>query len=237
MKELSHPHDRLFKALVSHPETAGVLLREYLPKEIIVLLTPDDPEPVPGSFVSQELQPYYSDMLFRSKTLSGRNLFFYTLVEHKSYPDRKVGWQLFLGCNRFMEQYEQENPKWTLMPAIISALMEAPELLIQIMTYIFTTFQHLDQNVVQGILVQVCPQEATKMMSIFAREIIEQHKHTWLQEGEQRGKAELLLDQLQERFGLIPETIHKQVISATLEDINAWARKIFKADSLQKVFQ
>ncbi|MBF0440005.1 MAG: hypothetical protein HQL93_12920, partial [Magnetococcales bacterium] len=70
-------------------------------------------------------------------------------------------------------------------------------------------------------------------MSVFAREIVEQHKHTWLQEG----KAEILLELLQERFGLIPETIHKQVVSAKLEDINAWARKIFKADSLQAVFQ
>ena len=56
-------------------------------------------------------------------------------------------------------------------------------------------------------------------------------------EGKAEGKAEILLELLQERFGLVPETIHKQVISAKLEDINAWARKIFKADSLQAVFQ
>ncbi|NGZ07212.1 MAG: Rpn family recombination-promoting nuclease/putative transposase, partial [Magnetococcales bacterium] len=44
MTDLAQPHDRLFKALVSHPETAGALLREYLPKEIVELLAPDDPE-------------------------------------------------------------------------------------------------------------------------------------------------------------------------------------------------
>ncbi|MBF0615054.1 MAG: Rpn family recombination-promoting nuclease/putative transposase, partial [Magnetococcales bacterium] len=84
MTDLSQPHDRLFKALVSHPETAGALLREYLPKEIVELLAPDDPELMPGSFVSQELQPYYSDRLFRAKTTSGKALCFYTLMEHKS---------------------------------------------------------------------------------------------------------------------------------------------------------
>ncbi|MBF0439535.1 MAG: Rpn family recombination-promoting nuclease/putative transposase, partial [Magnetococcales bacterium] len=70
---------------MSNPETAGALLREYLPKEIVALLSPEYPELIPGSFVSQELRPYYSDRLFRTKTLSGKSLFFYTLMEHKSY--------------------------------------------------------------------------------------------------------------------------------------------------------
>ncbi|MBF0427399.1 MAG: DUF4351 domain-containing protein, partial [Magnetococcales bacterium] len=56
------------------------------------------------------------------------------------------------------------------------------------------------------------------------------------QKGRQEGKAEMLLDQLQERFGLLPDPVQKQVTSASLDDINAWARKIFKADSLQAIF-
>ncbi|MBF0110070.1 MAG: cytosolic protein [Magnetococcales bacterium] len=57
-----------------------------------------------------------------------------------------------------------------------------------------------------------------------------------MKKGEQKGKAEMLLELLQERFGLIPESVQKQVESAKLDDINVWARKIFKADSLQAVF-
>ncbi|MBF0438535.1 MAG: hypothetical protein HQL93_05370 [Magnetococcales bacterium] len=57
-----------------------------------------------------------------------------------------------------------------------------------------------------------------------------------IQFGEQKGKAEMLLDLLQDRFGLVPEPIQKQVVSADLNDINIWARKIFKADSLQAIF-
>ncbi|MBF0294481.1 MAG: DUF4351 domain-containing protein [Magnetococcales bacterium] len=55
-------------------------------------------------------------------------------------------------------------------------------------------------------------------------------------EGLREGKAEMLLDQLQERFGLVPESIQQQVTSAPMDDLNAWARKIFKADSLQAIF-
>ncbi|MBF0182182.1 MAG: Rpn family recombination-promoting nuclease/putative transposase [Magnetococcales bacterium] len=316
MTDLAQPHDRLFKALVSHPETAGALLREYLPKEIVALLAPGNPEPVPGTFVSQELQPYYSDMLFCSKTLSGRSLFFYTLMEHKSYPDRKVGWQLFRGCSRFMDQYERKNPEWTLLPAIvpfvlyhgaqtwtisknfselldaddalrpwlvnfpfivsdlgpipddrlarharlkavlmalkygtrdpreqmaametiISALMEAPDLLIPILTYLFATFQHLDQDAVEGIVVRVCPQEAIKMMSVFAREIVEQHKHTWLQDGEQKGRAETLTRQLQRRFGAVPDWASEKISKATSQSLEEWSLRFVDAQSLEDVF-
>ncbi|NGZ29476.1 MAG: Rpn family recombination-promoting nuclease/putative transposase, partial [Magnetococcales bacterium] len=61
MANLAQPHDRLFKALLSHPETAGALLREYLPAEIVTLLAPGNPELVSETFISQELRPFYSD--------------------------------------------------------------------------------------------------------------------------------------------------------------------------------
>ncbi|MBF0439618.1 MAG: Rpn family recombination-promoting nuclease/putative transposase [Magnetococcales bacterium] len=313
MTELAQPHDRLFKALMSHSETAGALLREYLPKEIVALLAPGPPELMPGSFVSQELRPYYSDRLFRAKTLSGKSLFFYTLMEHKSYPDRKVAWQLFFGCSRFMEQQDRENPEWTLLPAIIpfilyhgsqewkipkefaalidaddvlrpwlvnfpftvvdlgpipndqlacharlkvgllalkygtrapkeqmealdliaSALMEAPELLIEVMLYLLTTFQSLDESTVHEIVVRVCPQETIEMISVFAREIVEQHKHAWLQEG----KADMLLHLLQRRFGVVSDAVQKRVVSANLKELETWTDRIFDADSIQTVLQ
>ncbi|MBF0611008.1 MAG: Rpn family recombination-promoting nuclease/putative transposase [Magnetococcales bacterium] len=76
MTNLSQPHDRLFKALMSHPETAGALLREYLPPAIVALLAPGNPELASETFVSQELLPFYSDRVFRSMTVTGKALFF-----------------------------------------------------------------------------------------------------------------------------------------------------------------
>ncbi len=55
--------------------------------------------------------------------------------------------------------------------------------------------------------------------------------------GLQKGQAGLLIEMLQERFGLVPEPVRQQVASAALDEIHAWARKLFKADSLQAVFQ
>ncbi|MBF0625736.1 MAG: Rpn family recombination-promoting nuclease/putative transposase, partial [Magnetococcales bacterium] len=61
MSGIAHPHDLLFKALLSTPETAGTLLRERLPPEVVQLLAPEPPRLVEGSFVEEHLQPYYSD--------------------------------------------------------------------------------------------------------------------------------------------------------------------------------
>ncbi|MEO5368881.1 MAG: hypothetical protein H7833_02260 [Magnetococcus sp. DMHC-1] len=56
------------------------------------------------------------------------------------------------------------------------------------------------------------------------------------EKGRHDGKAEMLLKLLQARFGLVPESFQEKVASADLNDIDAWAIKIFQADSLQAVF-
>jgi len=37
--KLSHPHDHFMKELLFHPETAGILLRERLPKAVVECLS------------------------------------------------------------------------------------------------------------------------------------------------------------------------------------------------------
>ncbi|MBF0612993.1 MAG: Rpn family recombination-promoting nuclease/putative transposase [Magnetococcales bacterium] len=317
MTNLPQPHDRLFKALLSHPETAGALLREYLPAPIVALLTPDNPELVSETFVSQELRPVYSDRVFRSKTVTGKEVFFYTLMEHKSYLDQQVALQLGRGIMGIKEMVAKQDPDWTVLPAvlpfvlfhgaqewtipteflgvvdadpafhpylmnfsyiladlgpipdsrlardarlragllalkygtrdaksqmaalenIIAALLEAPELIIPVVIYMLTTFPSVDQNKVHEIVLQVCPQEETKMLSIFAREIIDQNKQAWLQKGEQNGWMEAILELLGERFGVVPEWARLRVAEADLETLKRWSKKIFGAETIEHVFQ
>ncbi|MBF0182015.1 MAG: Rpn family recombination-promoting nuclease/putative transposase [Magnetococcales bacterium] len=123
MTELVQPHDRLFKVLMSHPETAGALLREHLPGEIVALLAPGDPEWVPGSFIGNALRPFYSDLILKARTVSGGDLHFYLLIEHKSHFDRKVAWQLDRGRHRFLEQKDRDDPNWVTLPAIVPVVL------------------------------------------------------------------------------------------------------------------
>jgi len=55
------PHDKLFKALLDQPGTAGALIRERLPSEVVALLADDPPELVDGAFVDEALRGSQSD--------------------------------------------------------------------------------------------------------------------------------------------------------------------------------
>ncbi|MBF0213868.1 MAG: cytosolic protein [Magnetococcales bacterium] len=82
-------------------------------------------------------------------------------------------------------------------------------------------------------------EESQKMPYITSVERIGQEKGRALGriEGRKEGKAEMLIELLQERFGLVPEPVQEQVTAAGLDDLNAWTRKIFTAESLQEVFR
>ena len=119
MTDIHQPHDRFFKEMVSHTEQAGVLLWERLPKEVVKHFSDEPPEPMPDSFVEEELREHFSDRLFRVKTVNGKTAFIYVLMEHKSTPDHKVGWQLLKYLVEFLKQWEKQNPDWDYLPAVV----------------------------------------------------------------------------------------------------------------------
>lgn len=87
-------HDQYFKRLLDRPGTAAALLRERLPPSLAARLTDDPPEPLPTSFISDELDESRTDRLYRAWTRDGAPVLVYTLVEHKSAPDQRLGLQL-----------------------------------------------------------------------------------------------------------------------------------------------
>ena len=54
--------------------------------------------------------------------MNGRAAFLYTLIEHKSMPDEKVGWQLLRYLVEILRQWIKENPKWDRLSAIVPLL-------------------------------------------------------------------------------------------------------------------
>lgn len=333
MTDLSQPHDLLFKEILSHPETAGALLREFLPPMVAALLAPDPPQLVDGSFVEERLRPFLSDRLFQARTLSGKPLFIYVLIEHKSYEDEKVGWQLYRGMSAFLDQKTREDEQWRLLPAIlplvfyhgarvwripreflalvdadealrpwllnfnytmvdvgpipdaqlsrharlrvgllalkygvrhsgeqmaaletiISAIVEAPELLPPTLLYLMTTFDDLTETWVRTIIERVKPEEAPAMMSVYARELIARGQHegreagleagleagreAGIKVGRQEGESHLLMVMLRHRFGVLPDWVAAQVTAASAPTLEEWSRRVLEADSLEAIFK
>ena len=123
MDNIPQAHDRFLKELLSHPERAGALLRERLPEEIVRFLSPGPPELVDASFVDERLRGHLSDRLFKVETLNRQTAFLYVLIEHKSTPDDKVGWQLLRYMVEILKQWERQQSErdcdWDRLPAVI----------------------------------------------------------------------------------------------------------------------
>ncbi|MEO5333141.1 MAG: Rpn family recombination-promoting nuclease/putative transposase [Magnetococcus sp. YQC-5] len=308
--DISHPHDRLIKVLLSQPETADHFFRERLPVEISQQMAADLPEVLEGSFVPDALGLFISDKLFRVKMAQGTPAFIYVLAEHKSYPDRKVAWQITRGIMACMEQSIREMGKnWEVLPAVIpvliyhgsspwnypndlislvdantamhpwllnlrfilvdlsatadpllsrharlragllalkygtrspeeqmaalgqiaDALRDAPELLVSVMVYLMATFTLLKKETVDDIVVHLKLEEETKMMSIFAQEL--------MLKGEQKKAVSMVLRQIQRKFGSISSHLQAQVENADLLTLDAWADKILDARTLDELFE
>ncbi|MCG5531798.1 Rpn family recombination-promoting nuclease/putative transposase, partial [Halorhodospira halochloris] len=71
------PHDSLIQKLLESPQRASVVLQENMPKVVQERLTDDLPEPLPGSYVDDNLRNTYSDRLFKAWLLDGSPVFIY----------------------------------------------------------------------------------------------------------------------------------------------------------------
>lgn len=93
MEQITNPHDKLFRETWSDVATARAFLQKYLPPALLARLHLDTIEIVKDSFIDQELQEYFSDLLYKIM-IDKRAGYIYLLFEHKSYPERRIHLQL-----------------------------------------------------------------------------------------------------------------------------------------------
>lgn len=83
MTDITNPHDRFFREVFSRLELSSEFLSKQLPEAIAASLDFSTLDLRPGSFLDEELQQYYSDLLFRAKLQTGQAAYVYILLEHK----------------------------------------------------------------------------------------------------------------------------------------------------------
>ena len=65
---------------------------------------------------------------------------------------------------------------------------------------------------------------------------LQEGRQQGLQEGRQQGETQLLLRQLQRRFGEVPDWVRARLREATLEQLESWGERLFDAGSLDVLF-
>jgi len=124
--QITNIHDSFFKRVLCDPHTADTFLREHLPSQVIELLTSDLPEPVPGSFVDEELRQHHSDLLFRMQLNTGADAFAYVLMEHKSSPDAAARLQLLRYIVKVLVNWYEQNKRLPLPPLLPVLIHQGP---------------------------------------------------------------------------------------------------------------
>lgn len=87
-------HDKFFRETFGEPRMAAEFLRHYLPPDLAAALDLNQLEVLKESFVDEELQEHFSDLLCRAPLRTGSAVFIYILIEHKSGPAPWVALQL-----------------------------------------------------------------------------------------------------------------------------------------------
>jgi predicted transposase YdaD len=121
-KQPANVHDAFFKQVLSDPMLAGTFLREHLPPDIASLLSPELPEPVPGSFLDEDLRQHHSDLLFRVHLKRGPEAYAYVLMEHKSSRDPAARLQLLRYVVRVLVDWYEQNKQQLPLPPVLPLL-------------------------------------------------------------------------------------------------------------------
>lgn len=113
------PHDLVFKTFLSTIETARDFITLHLPPALLQLCDLQTLQLESGSFVEEELRPYYSDMLYSLKTTCGDS-YIHVLIEHQSSPDKHMAFRLMRYAIAAMQRHLEAGHK--TLPLVIPVL-------------------------------------------------------------------------------------------------------------------
>lgn len=121
MKKNTTPtlHDAVFKQFLTHPETARDFLDIHLPPALRKLCDLNTLQLASGSFIEDDLRPYYSDVLYSLKTGNGDG-YVYCLIEHQSTPDKHMAFRLMRYAIAAMQRHIDAGHK--TLPLVIPVL-------------------------------------------------------------------------------------------------------------------
>ena len=120
LRELAaHPHDALFRTLISDPRRADALIRDHFPDSIGQLLTGSPARPGATGFAGPDLGQFFVDGLFEFGGLPGRPALV-VVMEHKRTPGPAVVEQLALYALLAGRHYRDADDDPEVVPMLVS---------------------------------------------------------------------------------------------------------------------
>jgi predicted transposase/invertase (TIGR01784 family) len=87
------PHDRLFQASLTHPETAKDFFNKHLPQEVINTIKFDIFKLCQKTFIGRRFKKYEADVIYQTE-IDGKPIYLYLLIEAQSTIDSQMPFRL-----------------------------------------------------------------------------------------------------------------------------------------------
>lgn len=116
------PHDAVFRQFLTQPEIARDFMEIHLPAKLRAICDLSTLQLEAGSFVEDDLRPFYSDVLYSLKTTAGDG-YVHVLIEHQSTPDKHMGFRMMRYAIAAMHRHLSKGNK--KLPLVIPVLFYA----------------------------------------------------------------------------------------------------------------
>ncbi|MGL4860568.1 MAG: Rpn family recombination-promoting nuclease/putative transposase [Enterobacteriaceae bacterium] len=87
------PHDATFRKYLAHPKVARDFMELHLPPNLRALCDLTTLKLESGSFIEDDLRPYYSDILYSLRTSKGAG-YIYVTIEHQSRAEKHIAFRM-----------------------------------------------------------------------------------------------------------------------------------------------
>ncbi len=119
---IQSPHDKYFKEVFSHADSAASFFQNYLPAKLAPHLDWSSLALQPGTFVDEKLAVRQSDLLYHV-TAKKKPLFLYVLFEHQSTPDPLMPLRLLGYMLRIWDQYLKKHKRAIKLPPVLPLVL------------------------------------------------------------------------------------------------------------------
>ena len=111
-KNITNPHDKYFSAVFSYKEITEKFLHSFLPAQYLQHLNLGSLERITGSFIDENLQEHFTDMLYQCQLKNSKQIIWISLLlKHKSYNDQETDFQLLDYINGAWHQNKKDHKK------------------------------------------------------------------------------------------------------------------------------
>jgi hypothetical protein len=115
---------------------------------------------------------------------------------------------------------------------VLEALRQVPPLVEPGLAHIMGTYSGVDRALLLGEVRKVMPEYEPELISIAAREWMEEG----VEKGLEKGRRDALLRLMELRFGNLPQVVRERVAAGRAPEIEAWFERAVRAESLDAVF-